>query len=102
MQRCGNCSLLYASSTYEVEFTNQLYNEKRDCHLNGRNEEELKKLENKLSYSFSVCDVLKINFTKNIFFREKMRESLDENLKILKWDANWWTKKRKFNRNLET
>ena len=27
MQRCGNCSLLYASSTYEVEFTNQLYNE---------------------------------------------------------------------------
>ena len=27
MQRCRNCSLLYASSIYDVEFTNQLYNE---------------------------------------------------------------------------
>ena len=27
MQRCGSCSLLYASSIHEVEFTNQLYNE---------------------------------------------------------------------------
>ena len=26
MQRCRNCSLLYASSIYDVEFTNQLYN----------------------------------------------------------------------------
>ena len=27
MQRCGNCSLLYAASIYEAELTNQLYNE---------------------------------------------------------------------------
>ena len=43
-----------------------LYNEKKDCHLIGRNEEELKKLANKFSYSFSVCDVLRIDFTKQL------------------------------------
>ena len=44
----------------------QLYDKKQDCHLIGRNEEELKNLANKLNYTFSVCDVLKINFAKNL------------------------------------
>ena len=44
----------------------KLYDEKKDCHLIGRNEEELKKLANKLNYSFSVCDVLKLDFTKKL------------------------------------
>ena len=55
-----------ATGSIGSSLANQLYNEKRDCHLIGRNEEELKKLANKLSYSFSVCDVLKIDFTKKL------------------------------------
>ena len=55
-----------ATGSIGSSLANQLYNEKRDCHLIGRNEEELKRLANKLSYSFSVCDVLKINFTKKL------------------------------------
>ena len=55
-----------ATGSIGSSLENQLYNEKEDCHLIGRNEEELKKLANKLSYSFSVCDVLKIDFTKKL------------------------------------
>jgi len=55
-----------ATGSIGSSLANQLYNEKRDCHLIGRNEEELKKLANKLSYSFSVCDVLKMDFTKEL------------------------------------
>ena len=55
-----------ATGSIGSSLANQLYNEKKDCHLIGRNEEELKRLANKLSYSFSVCDVLKINFTKKL------------------------------------
>ena len=55
-----------ATGSIGSSLANQLYNEKRDCHLIGRNEEELKKLANKLNYSFSVCDVLKIDFTKKL------------------------------------
>jgi len=55
-----------ATGSIGSSLANQLYNGKRDCHLIGRNEEELKRLANKLSYSFSVCDVLKINFTEKL------------------------------------
>ena len=55
-----------ATGSIGSSLANQLYNEKRDCHLIGRNEEELKKLANKFSYSFSVCDVLKMDFTKEL------------------------------------
>ena len=55
-----------ATGSIGSSLANQLYNEKRDCHLIGRNVEELTKLANKLSYSFSVCDVLKIDFTKKL------------------------------------
>ena len=55
-----------ATGSVGSSLANQLYNEKEDCHIIGRNEEELKKLANKLSYSFSVCDVLKIDFTKKL------------------------------------
>ena len=44
-----------------------MYDEKKDCHLIGRNEEELKKIAAKLSYSYSVCDVMKLNFTDKLF-----------------------------------
>jgi len=55
-----------ATGAIGSKLANQLYEEKKDCHLIGRDEEELKKLANKLSYSFTVCDVLKIDFAKKL------------------------------------
>jgi len=55
-----------ATGSIGSSLANQMYVEKKDCHLIGRNNEELKKLSSKLSYSFSVCDVLKIDFTKKL------------------------------------
>jgi len=43
-----------------------IYKDKIDCHLISRNKEELIKLSNKLNYSYSVCDVLKFDFIKNL------------------------------------
>ena len=55
-----------ATGSIGSSLANQLYEEKRECHLIGRNEEETKKLANKLNYSFSVCNVLTIDFTKKL------------------------------------
>ena len=44
----------------------QLYNEKIDCHLVGRNEDELKKISTELNYTYSVCDVLKLDFVNDL------------------------------------
>jgi len=51
----------------------QLYDEKIDCHLVGRNKDELSKLAEKLNYTYSVCDVLKLNFVNDL------KKDLDEN-----------------------
>ena len=55
-----------ATGSVGESLANLLYEEKKDCHLVGRNEEELKKISKKLSYTYSVCDVLKIDFMKNL------------------------------------
>ena len=55
-----------ATGSIGSSLANQMYKEKKDCHLIGRNNEEMAKLANKLSYSFSICDVLKIDFTKKL------------------------------------
>jgi len=55
-----------ATGSTGSSLANQLYEEKQECHLIGRNEEGTKKLANKLNYSFSVCDVLKIDFSKKL------------------------------------
>ncbi len=44
----------------------QLYNEKIDCHLVARNEDELKKISTELGYTYSVCDVLKLDFVNDL------------------------------------
>ena len=44
----------------------QLYEEKKDCHLVGKNESELKKLSTKFSYSYSISDVLELDFVKKL------------------------------------
>ena len=44
----------------------QLYKEKADCHLVAKNENEVKKLATKLNYSYSVCDVLELDFVNKL------------------------------------
>ena len=61
-----------ATGSIGSSLANQMYEEKQDCHLIGRNEEELKKIANKLSYSYSVCDVLKLNNDIYLFLDIKL------------------------------
>jgi NAD(P)-dependent dehydrogenase (short-subunit alcohol dehydrogenase family) len=56
-----------ATGSIGSSLANQMYEEKQDCHLIGRNKEELEEIANKLSYSYSVCDVLKLNFADKLF-----------------------------------
>ena len=58
-----------ASGAIGSALAEQLYNEKADCHLVGRDENEIKKLSVKFSYSYSICDVLKLNFTDKLLNR---------------------------------
>ena len=62
----GKYLIFGATGSIGSSLADKLYNEKKDCHLIGRNEEELKKLANKFSYSFSICDVLKLDFAKKL------------------------------------
>ena len=55
-----------ANGSIGSSLANQLYQDKLDCHLVGRNEQELKTLSDKLNYTYSVCDVLKLNFTSDL------------------------------------
>jgi NAD(P)-dependent dehydrogenase (short-subunit alcohol dehydrogenase family) len=55
-----------ATGSIGSSLVTQLYNDKVECHLIGRNEDELEKLSKKFNYTYSVCDVLKINFTENL------------------------------------
>ena len=55
-----------ATGSIGSNLAEQMYDEKIDCHLIGRNEEELKEISTKLSYSYSVCDVLKLNFADKL------------------------------------
>ena len=56
-----------ATGSIGSSLADQMHKEKQDCHLIGRNEEELKEIASKLDYSYSVCDVLKINFADKLF-----------------------------------
>ncbi|MDC0248149.1 SDR family oxidoreductase [Pelagibacteraceae bacterium] len=44
----------------------KLYSEKKDCHLIGRNEDEIKKIASKYNYTYSICDVQKLNFMDSL------------------------------------
>jgi NAD(P)-dependent dehydrogenase (short-subunit alcohol dehydrogenase family) len=55
-----------ATGSIGSSLAEQLYNEKFDCHLVGRNEDELKKKSDKLKYTYSVCDVLKLDFVDGL------------------------------------
>ena len=55
-----------ATGSIGSSLANQMYENKLDCHLIGRNEDELKKISDKLSYTYSLCDVLKLNFVSDL------------------------------------
>ena len=55
-----------ATGSVGSALANQLYNDKLDCHLIARNEDEVKKIAEKLSYTYSVCDVLKLDFLNDL------------------------------------
>ena len=46
--------------------TNQLYEDQKDCHLVGKNKEELEELSSAYGYNYSVCNVLSLNFTDQL------------------------------------
>ena len=55
-----------ATGSIGSSLAEQFYETKADCHLVGKNEEELQKLSTKLSYSYSVCNVLELDFVKKL------------------------------------
>jgi NAD(P)-dependent dehydrogenase (short-subunit alcohol dehydrogenase family) len=55
-----------ANGSIGSSLVNQLYMDKQDCHLVGRNQEELKVIANKFNYTYTVCDVLKLNFIEDL------------------------------------
>jgi len=55
-----------ATGSIGSSLANQMYEEKQDCHLIGRNDEELKEIANKFNYSYSVCNVMEINFADKL------------------------------------
>ena len=61
-----------ATGSIGSSLANQLYKNKLNCHLVGRNEDELKKISEKLNYTYSFCDVLKLDFVNNL------KKDLDE------------------------
>ena len=64
--------ILGATGAIGSSLANQLYKDQFDCHLVGRNKDELKKISEKLNYTYSVCDVLEIGFV------EKIKKDLEE------------------------
>ena len=44
----------------------QFYEDKKDCHLVGKNKEELENLSISYGYNYSVCNVLDLNFTDQL------------------------------------
>ena len=55
-----------ANGAIGSSLVNQLYLDKQDCHLVGRNQEELKVIASKFNYTYTVCDVLKLNFIEDL------------------------------------
>ena len=55
-----------ATGSIGAALADQLYQDKADCHLVGRNGEEVKKIATKLNYTYSICNVLELNFIKKL------------------------------------
>ncbi len=44
----------------------ELYDDKKECHLIGRDEDAIKTIASKLNYTYSICDVQKLNFANSL------------------------------------
>ena len=55
-----------ATGSIGSSLAHKLYEDKVDCHLVGRNENELKILSEKLNYTYSITDVLKLDFVSSL------------------------------------
>ena len=55
-----------ATGSIGSSLANQLYQKKKDCHLIARIKEEVEKIAKKLNYSFSISDVLRMDFAKKL------------------------------------
>ena len=55
-----------ATGSIGSALADQLYQESEDCHLIGKDENELKKISQKFSYKYSVCDVLELDFASKL------------------------------------
>ncbi len=55
-----------ANGAIGSSLASQLHKDGEDCHLVSKNEDNLIKISDKLKYSYSVCDVLKIDFAKKL------------------------------------
>ena len=51
-----------ATGSIGSALANELYEDKKECHLIGRDEVSTKKIASKFNYSYSICDVQKLNF----------------------------------------
>jgi len=55
-----------ATGSIGSALSQQFYDEKKDCHLIGRDENLVKKIALKLNYTYSISDVQNINFIKKV------------------------------------
>ena len=55
-----------ATGSIGSALANLLYNDKVDCHLVARNEDELIKISSKLGFTYSVCDILNLDFVNDL------------------------------------
>jgi NAD(P)-dependent dehydrogenase (short-subunit alcohol dehydrogenase family) len=55
-----------ATGSIGSALANQFYDEKVECHLIARNKDEVMQLSEKLGYTYSVCDVLKLDFVNDL------------------------------------
>ena len=55
-----------ATGSIGSSLAKKLYNEKKDCHLIGRNESEIQKIAVKYNNTYSICDVQKLNFMDDL------------------------------------
>ena len=55
-----------ATGAVGTALAKSLYEDSFDCHLIGKNENELKQLSSKLNYSYSVSNVTELNFVQKI------------------------------------
>ena len=55
-----------ATGSIGSSLAQQLHDDKKDCHLIGRDEDSVKKIASRLNYTYSICDVKNLNFINQI------------------------------------